>query len=135
MQPEENSSEKQMIFFPNFLFIEAIAALVVFVILVALTVFYPVGMGDPADPSASAFKPKPEWYFMAPYFLLKLVPSSLEVLPAVIAPAVGGLFLMAMPFLDKNPERRPSKRPITMAITVLATLGLIGFTIAGIVIE
>jgi len=135
MQPEENNSEKQMIFFPNFLFIEAIAALVVFCALVALTVFYPVGMGDPADPSASAFKPKPEWYFMAPYFLLKLVPSSLEVLPAVIAPAVGGLFLMIMPFLDSNPERSPKKRPITMILTILTTLGLIGFTIAGIYLD
>jgi len=128
----ETKTEKPILFFPEFLFKEAVAALIVVVAIVALAVFLPLGMGDPADPSASGLKPRPEWYFMSAFYLLKLCPSSIEIIPTVVGPAVGGAFLILMPFLDKNPERSPKKRPIAMALTLGAVVVVVAFTFLGI---
>jgi quinol-cytochrome oxidoreductase complex cytochrome b subunit len=132
---KDTNTEKQMVFFPNFLFKEAVAALIVVIAVVALALIWPMAMGDPADPSASAFKPKPEWYFMSAFCLLKICPSSIELVPTLIGPALGGLFLILMPFIDKHPERSPKKRPIAMIVTVLVVLATIALTIAGIYME
>ena len=129
---EKQVAEKQMLFFPDFLFKEAVAALIIVIAVVALAVFLPIGMGDPADPSDSAFKPRPEWYFMSAFYMLKLFPSSIEIVPTVIAPTIGLLFLIFMPFIDKNPERRPGKRPLAMGITVVVIISLIVLTLMGI---
>jgi quinol-cytochrome oxidoreductase complex cytochrome b subunit len=132
---EKQVEEKQMVFFPDFLFKEAVAALIVVIAVVALAVFLPIGMGDPADPSDSAFKPKPEWYFMSAYYLLKLFPSSIEIIPTVIGPSIGLLFLTFMPFIDKHPERSPRRRPRAMMITIFTVIAAIVLTILGIYIE
>jgi menaquinol-cytochrome c reductase cytochrome b/c subunit len=128
----ERTKEKEMVFYPNFLFREAIAALVVVAFVVALALVYPMKVGDPADPSDSAFKPRPEWYFMAPFYLLKVFPASLEIVPTVVAPSVLFLALMVFPFFDKDPERSPAKRPWAITIMVLGVIATVVLTILGI---
>lgn len=132
---KDTNTEKQMVFFPNFLFKEAVAALIVVIALVALALIFPMAMGDPADPSASAFKPKPEWYFMSAFCLLKLCPSSIELVPTVIVPSLGMVFLIFMPFIDKHPERSPKKRPVAMILTICIVIATIALTVAGIYME
>ena len=127
-----NSNEKETVFFPNFLFREAIAALIIVAVIATLALMYPMKVGDPADPSDSAFKPRPEWSFMAPFYLLKVFPSSLEVVPTVVGPALLFIGLVLFPFFDKDPERRPLKRPIAMTVMVIGVLATIAFTILGI---
>lgn len=128
----ENAKEKEMIFFPNFLFREAIAALIIVAAVVALALMHPMKVGDPADPSDSAFKPRPEWYFMAPFYLLKIFPSSLKIVPTVIGPALLFLGLMVFPFFDKDPERSPLKRPVAMTVMTVGVIATVALTILGI---
>jgi menaquinol-cytochrome c reductase cytochrome b/c subunit len=128
----DNTKEKEVIFFPNFLFLEAIAALVIVAFVVSLALMHPMKVGDPADPSDSAFKPRPEWYFMAPFYLLKLFPSSLEIVPTVIGPALLFIGLMVFPFFDRDPERSPMKRPKAMAVMVAGVIATVALTILGI---
>lgn len=120
------------VFFPNFLFREAVAALIIVILVVGLAMVYPMKVGDPADPSDSSFKPRPEWYFMAPFYMLKIFPSSLEIIPTVIAPGIIFLTLLVFPFFDRNPERRPKKRPVAMALMGAGVLATIIFTILGL---
>ncbi len=129
---QNDSQEKEMVFFPNFLFREAIAALIVVIAITALALAYPMKVGDPADPSDSAFKPRPEWYFMAPFYLVKLFPASLEIVPTVIGPALLFLGLIIFPFFDKDPERSPRKRPIAMSIMAVGVIATVAFTILGV---
>ncbi len=130
MQSEHTN--KEMVFFPNFLFREAVAALIMVAIIVALAFMHPMKSGDPADPSDSAFKPRPDWYFMAPFYMLKIFPSSMEVVPTVVGPALLFIGLMVFPFIDRNPERSPLKRPIAMTIMVVGVIATVAFTILGI---
>jgi len=128
----ENAKEKEMVFFPNFLFREAIAALIIVVAIIALALASPMKVGDPADPSDSSFKPRPEWYFMAPFYLLKIFPSSMEIVPTVIGPALLFIGLIVFPFFDKDPERSPAKRPIAMTVMAVGVIATVAFTILGI---
>ncbi len=130
MQSEHTN--KEMVFFPNFLFREAVAALIMVAIIVALAFIHPMKTGDPADPSDSAFKPRPDWYVMAPFYMLKIFPSSMEVVPTVVGPALLFIGLMVFPFIDRNPERSPLKRPIAMTIMVVGVIATVAFTILGI---
>lgn len=128
----ENTNKKQMIFYPNFLFREAVAALIMVIIVVAMALLMPMKVGDPADPSDSSFKPRPEWYFMAPFYLLKIFPSSLELIPTVIGPILTFIFLLILPFVDKNPEINPKKRKLAMSLMGGGVLLIILLTVLGI---
>ena len=128
----ENTNKKQIVFYPNFLFREAVAALIMVIIVVAMALLMPMKVGDPADPSDSSFKPRPEWYFMAPFYLLKVFPSSLEVIPTVIGPILTFVFFLILPFVDKNPEMHPKKRKLAMSLMGGGVLLTILFTVLGV---
>lgn len=99
---------------------------------IILAVIFPVGLGDPADPTDTQFIPKPEWYFMALYELLKYFPGKIEVIATAIIPAGGIIALILLPFIDKNAEIRPVKRPVAMSIMALAVLAIVILTVIGL---
>jgi quinol-cytochrome oxidoreductase complex cytochrome b subunit len=126
----EHSDE---IFYPSFLFKEIFVMMLIFILVaIILSLVFPVGLGDPADPTDNLFVPKPEWYFMSLYELLKFFPGKLEVIATAIIPAGGILILFLLPFLDKRPEKRPSKRPLAMILMLLAVAAIIALTLIGI---
>ena len=106
--------------------------LIFILVVVILSLVFPVGLGDPADPTDNLFVPKPEWYFMSLYELLKFFPGKFEVIATAVIPAGGIVVLFLVPFLDKNPEKRPRKRPIAMVLMFLALAAIIGLTLIGI---
>jgi quinol-cytochrome oxidoreductase complex cytochrome b subunit len=99
---------------------------------IILAVVFPVGLGDPADPTDNLFIPKPEWYFMSLYQLLKYFPGKLEVIATAIIPAGGIIALILLPFVDKKAEIKPGKRPIAMTIMVLAVVAIVILTVIGL---
>ena len=120
--------QKQETFFPSFIFKEAVVALAVFIVVILLAILLPAEMGDPADPSDSAFIPKPEWYFLLLYQGLKFFPGKLEIIGLMLQP-LSLMVLVAIPFIDRNPERRYTRRKL--ALTLLA-LGVIVTVVLGI---
>lgn len=121
------------IFYPSFLFKEIVVMMLIFILVaVILALVFPVGLGDPADPTDNLFVPKPEWYFMSLYQLLKFFPGKLEVIATAVIPGGGILILLLVPFLDKNPEKRPRKRPIAMAIMIFTALAILALTLMGV---
>jgi len=122
------------IYYPFFLFKVIVAMMIIFILVaIILVVAFPVGLDDPADPTDNLYIPKPVWYFMFLYQLFKYFPGKLEVIAVTIVPAGSLLLLVLIPFIDKNPEKRPWKRPIAMtsmgiAVTAIIVLAVIGFT-------
>ena len=126
----EHSDE---IFYPSFLFKEIFVMMLIFILVaIILSLVFPVGLGDPADPTDNLFVPKPEWYFMSLYELLKFFPGKFEVIATAVIPAGGIVVLFLVPFLDKSPEKRPRKRPIAMVLMFLTLAAIIGLTLIGI---
>jgi cytochrome b6 len=105
---EQNSAEKKtMPFFPNFFLRDLVGWLCALGVLAALAAYYPAELGKKADP----FQPapigiKPEWYFMAMFQTLKLLPSHVLGIEGELLGVLGfgliGLILIAMPFLDRQ---------------------------------
>ena len=133
-EPNNNRREDSgETFYPSFVFKEIVVMMLLFILVaIILAVVFPVGLGDPADPTDNLFIPKPEWYFMSLYQLLKYFPGKLEVIATAIIPAGGIIALILLPFIDKKPEIKPGKRPIAMTIMVLAVLAIVTLTAIGL---
>ncbi len=136
MNKQPNTSEiehSEEIFYPSFLFKEIIVMMLIFILVaIILAVVFPVGLEDPADPTDNLYVPKPEWYFMSLYQLLKYFPGKLEIIATAVVPGGGIIVLLLVPFFDKNPEKRPRKRPIAMGIMFFAVVAIILLTVIGI---
>jgi mono/diheme cytochrome c family protein len=101
--------------------------------LITLSVFSPPPFTGAADPLSTTFTPKPEWNFLFLYQALKYFTGSLEPVGVAGVPAVLVLILVALPFLDHNPQRDPLKRPLALTGAALISAVLIALTIAGYV--
>jgi ubiquinol-cytochrome c reductase cytochrome b subunit len=112
-------------FWPNQLFMDAVVSFVVFALIVGLSIASPAPLDAKADPNQTSFQPFPAWSFLALFGLLNDLPPNLELLGTVILPGGLMLVLLLLPWIDRNPSRRMSKRPWLVsltAITVIATV-------------
>ncbi|MDH3464081.1 MAG: cytochrome B, partial [Acidimicrobiia bacterium] len=82
----EEKKTKGESFFPDTIFKDAIVMLVVFVVLVVLSIFEGASLEEIADPSDSNYTPRPEWYFLYLFQLLKYFPGNLEVIGVSVIP-------------------------------------------------
>ena len=85
-----------------------------------------------ADPSDATYVPRPEWYFLSLFQLLKYFPGPLEPVATIVVPGlvVGGLLLL--PFLDRRPDRHPLKRPRVIGAFTLVGSGIVALTYLGL---
>jgi ubiquinol-cytochrome c reductase cytochrome b subunit len=125
---EADQKKKNLLpFFPNYVLDEVIAWYGMLAILVILASLLPAGLEEPADPLRTPEHIKPEWYFLFLYQGLKYVPR----IVGVMAPIAGGLLLLVLPFIDRNPQHAPRRRPIAIAIGIITLIGIIALSIWG----
>ena len=115
-------------FWPEVIADDAIVAIVVFLILVGLTVAFGVPTEARADPTDTAYIPRPEWYFMFLFQLVKYFPGSLEWVGVVVIPGIFVALLFLLPFLSGRPERRALKRPLGTGFAAATLIGLVVLT-------
>ena len=121
----KKAKEKGVPFFPDIIFKDAVVSLVIFLILVALATFVGVHIEERADPTDANYTPRPEWYFLFLFQLLKYFPGNLEVIGAIILPGVFIILLLLLPLIDKSPKRHFRNRPyatISALIVVAAVM-------------
>lgn len=119
-------------FYPRQVYMDAVVMLGVFVVVATLTIFIEFPLADRADPSDHSFIPVPEWYFLFHYQLLKYAPGALGPLATWLLPALFFTGLFLLPFWDRNPERHPSARPITLGVGMgflIMVFVLLGFSL------
>jgi len=130
------SSVRQMKFFPNFFLREAMVWYGVLAILGALAAIFPWELGVKADPFASAPKGiRPEWYFLAQFYTLKLIPSHVwkfegELLGIFGFGAVAAAWAL-LPVWGVNRAGEARRRLVTGAgiflVTYLAVFTVLGY--------
>lgn len=126
-------------FWPDQMFMDTVVSFGMFILIVALSFISPAPLDDKADPNNTQFVPYPAWYFMALFALLNIVghvnnPELLEFLDLVatiIVPGVLVLVLILLPFLDRNPSRRLSRRPWVLGLTALTMFGALALSVIG----
>jgi len=109
-KPIGESGKKDIPFFPDFLYKDALGWTLMLVLIGALCVFLPWEIGTKADPLASTpLGIKPEWYFTFMFTTLKIIPARILSIEgeklAILGFMTGGMLWMLVPFLDRRAER------------------------------
>ncbi|HXF48224.1 MAG TPA: cytochrome b N-terminal domain-containing protein [Verrucomicrobiae bacterium] len=71
-------------------------------------------LDEPADPADETYIPRPDWYFLFLFQLLKYFPGKWEIFGALVIPGVFVTLLLLLPFIDKKPRKAPYRRPLAL---------------------
>jgi menaquinol-cytochrome c reductase cytochrome b/c subunit len=138
-------------FFPYAMFHDVVVNLIIVLMIVGMTVVWhatagPINAAHPngqngwlgalyeqqANPAVQSTEPRPEWYFLFLFELLRIFKTPAElILATIIIPTIWMVLLVAWPFLDRGRDRRLSRRPWGVAIGLSVPAVLIALTIAG----
>ncbi|MDP2995113.1 MAG: c-type cytochrome [Anaerolineales bacterium] len=120
-------------FWPDSIFKDLLVSLAIFIVLIMLATFIGVPGEPKADPSDSAYVPKPEWYFL---FLFKFLAvygqipllGKIEWIATAVIPGFAILLLFALPLIDKNPYRHYSRRTMALGIMGVFVVSMVVLT-------
>ena len=120
-------------FYPWHAIKDTLVVAAVFALLLTLAITRPAHLDEIANPADASYVPRPEWYFLGLFQLLKYFPGPLEPIATMVIPGLAVGFLFALPFLDRGPERRPFARarlPLTVAMFAMG-FGTVVLTVLG----
>src|SRR4051795_8010826 len=138
-------------FFPYAMFHDTVVNLIIVLMIVAMAVIWhatagPIAAHHPdgqngwlgalyegkANPAVQVTEPRPEWYFLFLFELLRIFKSPWELIFAtIIIPTILMVLLVVWPFLDMGRDRRLSRRPAGVALGLATPAVLIALTLAG----
>jgi ubiquinol-cytochrome c reductase cytochrome b subunit/menaquinol-cytochrome c reductase cytochrome b/c subunit len=105
-------------------------ACVVMVVIILMSLILGAELGPKADPTTTTYVPRPEWYFFFLFEVLRVIkPPILTPLATIGVPTICMVLLLLLPFYDRNPERRPERRPIatTAGILTICAMGYLTY--------
>nr|AGK38077.1 cytochrome b [Ziphius cavirostris]AGK38090.1 cytochrome b [Ziphius cavirostris]AGK38129.1 cytochrome b [Ziphius cavirostris]CUW00938.1 apocytochrome b [Ziphius cavirostris] len=120
-------------FHPYYTIKDILGALLLIVILLALTLFAPDLLGDPdnytpANPLSTPAHIKPEWYFLFAYAILRSIPNKLG---GVLALLLSILVLLFIPLLHTSKQRSMMFRPFSQFLFWLLVADFLTLTWIG----
>src|SRR3954451_21048745 len=99
--------------FPYAILKDGTMAMITLIVIILMSLILGAELGPEADPTSSSYTPRPEWYFFFLFELLRVIkPPALVFIATVGIPTICMVLLILLPFIDRNPERHPAKRPI-----------------------
>jgi menaquinol-cytochrome c reductase cytochrome b/c subunit len=124
-------------FFPYAVLHDSVISLVVVAVIIGLAVvWHETADGteagilgpwytDEADPGTIEFVPRPDWFFYFLFYLLRIFkwPESV-FLGTVGIPTILLILLIGLPFYDRRPERRLSRRPVALVAAILVVISM-----------
>lgn len=123
------AKQKGVKFFPDIIYKDLLVAFGLFILLIGLAVFVGVPNEPKADPNDTSYIPRPEWYFLFLFQLLKYFPGQIEWIGTAVIPGLAVLTLFLLPFIDRNPHRHWSKRKVALSLMGTIVLGMVVLTI------
>ena len=131
-------------FWPDQMFMDAVASFVVFLIIIALAFIAPPFLDEKADPT-KVFQPYPAWYFLFLFGLLNFVPVVLqnshipflvgqanapwvELFAAIIVPTIGGAIVLLLPWLDRSTTRSLHSRAGILWTTTVVVICIVALS-------
>jgi menaquinol-cytochrome c reductase cytochrome b/c subunit len=118
-------------FFPYAVLKDSVMAAIVLAVIITMSVVLGAGeLSNKADPTTTTYTPRPEWYFFFLFELLRVIkPPGLTIMATIGIPTICLVLLALLPFYDRNPERRPERRPIatTAAIATIAAMAYLTY--------
>src|SRR5919204_796594 len=119
-------------FFPYAVLKDSAMACIVLFVIIAMAIIFGAELGPKADPTTTTYTPRPEWYFFFLFELLRVVkPPSLVFLATIGIPTICLVLLLILPFIDRNPERNPLRRPIATTAGLATIAAMAYLTVLG----
>jgi ubiquinol-cytochrome c reductase cytochrome b subunit len=115
--PETVPTQK---FYPKQAFRDIVAIFISFAVLFAAAALMQVPLERLADPTETTYVPRPEWYFLFLFQLLKVFQGSLEPVGTIVLPSLVVVALLALPFIDRIQLRRANRRILAGCVVILA---------------
>jgi menaquinol-cytochrome c reductase cytochrome b/c subunit len=112
-------------FFPYAILKDGTMACVTLAVIIAMSIILGAELGPKADPTTTSYTPRPEWYFFFLFELLRVIkPPAIVFIATIGIPTICMVLLILLPFIDRNPERHPARRPVATltGITVIALM-------------
>ncbi len=109
----EQDVEKPLLFHPDHTIKIMICCTVIFVILVLATLILGFHLTPPANPNL-AYPAHTDWYFLYLFELAHLFSGKWEFIGGMVIPGITLLAFILVPYLDRNPERKLARRPISI---------------------
>ena len=114
-------------FFPYAVAKDSLMAVIVMAVIILMAVLFGAELGPKADPTSTTYVPRPEWYYFFLFELLRVVkPPALVFVATIGIPTLCLVMLLLLPFIDRNAERHPLKRPIA-TLTGIAVICAMGY--------
>jgi len=107
-------------FYPDQMAKDSAAMLLILGGVMSLAWLLSAPLGNPADPADNTFTPRPDWYFLFQFQMLRYFEGTWEVVGTFLIPAGLTFGLIALPFLDRNPSRRLSDRKFALGALGIA---------------
>lgn len=119
-------------FFPDHTLTELMIGTGLLVLLTVLTLVFPIGLGERADPNLTPAHIKPEWYFYFQFRILKLTPglaglTALQV--SVIAMCLVLAVVLLWPWIDRIIERIAPGKDVSVYVGIVGFLLFLTFTV------
>ena len=118
-------------FFPDHVVRELLVATLAIAVIAFVAWRFGAPLEAPANRDAQGYEPRPDWYFLGLFQLLKLFEGQSILIPTVIVPGGLATLLVLLPWIDRGKERNPAKRPFAMTIGGLLLLAVVGLTVEG----
>ena len=128
IKPREGVSES---FFPYQAARDLTVAIVAGVFLAVLAWKGAPALEAPADPTASNYVPRPEWYFLGLFQLLKYFPGRLEVVGAIVIPGAVMTLLALLPWIDRAHSRGLRERKGLLSVLAMLVAAVTTLTVMG----
>jgi len=112
-------------FFPNGISKDLIAsAVVIMLILFCAAYFGPKGPLGAPDPTQIDTVPRPDFFFLWIFAVAALMPEYMETFMLLVAPPIGILALVLLPFINNTGEKSWRRRPIAVMTVILIYVSL-----------
>ncbi len=138
-------------FFPYAMFHDVVVNLLIVLLIIGMAILWhatatPINHSHPnggngalgalyehvANPAVQQTEPRPEWYFLFLFELLRIFKQPYELLLAtIVIPTIMMILLIMWPFIDRGRDRRLSRRPGGVALGLSVPAVLIALTISG----
>jgi mono/diheme cytochrome c family protein len=119
-------------YFPRYALRDSLVGLALLLGLMAISAWVGAPLDERADPLATDYVPRPEWYFFFVFQLLKYFSGDMEVIGIVVIPGLAVVFLILLPFLDRSRFRHFKRRPVVTGLTALMLSGSLGLTLVAV---
>ena len=124
----DDSEDEMIVSFPEFIFKEFIVSVGMTVFLLIVSIWLQAPLLGKANPGMTPNPSKAPWYFLGLQELLARFPP---LMAGVAFPTFVIVLMILVPFLDRNPSRRPSERKLAIVLFALYSVIVVGLVLVG----